>query len=76
MRLTDILGRKTDISARKTEKCRFSICLTTKLWHNREVRRFILMGIPINREHSKMTRIDNRAAELGLCNLSALEQNI
>ncbi len=34
------------------------------------------MGIPINREHSKMTRIDNRAAELGLCNLSALEQNI
>ena len=34
------------------------------------------MGIPINREHSKMTRIDNRAAELGLCNLSALEQDI
>ena len=47
-----------------------------KLWHNREVRRFILMGIPINREHSKMARIDNRAAELGLCNLSALEQDI
>ena len=34
------------------------------------------MGIPINREHSKMARIDNRAAELGLCNLSALEQDI
>ena len=34
------------------------------------------MGIPINREHSKMTRIDNRAAELGLCNLNTLEQDL